>query len=56
VTPRFAGPTLFLVLLAAAGLEVRGLMAGAHGVRRFEVSVYFVRSEPSAVTKVLIAR
>jgi len=43
-------------LLDAAGRRVMGLKADANDVRALAPGVYFVRSEPSAVTKVVITR
>lgn len=43
-------------LLDATGREVLDLHSGANDVSRLAPGVYFVRSEPSAVTKVVIAR
>ena len=44
------------MLLDISGRKVLELQPGANDVRGLAPGVYFVRSEPSAVTKVVIQR
>jgi len=54
--PPSLDPSIPSSLLDASGRKVLGLVPGTNDVGALIPGVYFVRSEPSAVTKVIIAR